>query len=358
MKTNIWGYGISIPYHRLAPKAINQVWGNVPAPVVDGLGVLARGVVNSDEDTLTLALEAATRALDMSGLERDQVGALILGTQTSPYLTRPGAALLVEGLGIPKQTFAADLQFSSKSGTSALLAAVGYVQAGMAKAAIAIGADTLSPHVSPGDSAEYTAGSGAAAVVVAGPGGLASVQASASYTSDLPDWFRLDGERYIRTGGAAMTNTDVGMRKHTLGAWQALQTQADLEPTSFEYLVSQQTDPKKSFDVAKTLGFAKEQVMAGMVVDNLGDCGAASPLLGLAQVLDQAKAGEKIALVAYGAGAGSDALILETTQKIDGVTTRPSVQEAILRNHMVDYATYIKMERKYHTHQRKVSTFD
>ena len=35
-----------------------------------------------------------------------------------------------------------------------------------------------------------------------------------------------------------------------------------------------------------------------------------------------------------------------------------SISQMISRKKMVDYPTYIKMERKYDTHERKVSTFD
>jgi hydroxymethylglutaryl-CoA synthase len=231
-----------------------------------------------------------------------------------------------------------------------------YVKAGMAQAAIVVGADTLSPHVSPGDSAEYTAGSGAAAVVLSGPGGLASILASSSCTSDTPDWFRLDGERYIRTGGAAMVNTGVGMRNHMLGAWTGLASPISADPAVLQYLVTQQSNPKSSFQMAKDLGFSPEQVQPGIISDRLGDCGSAAPFLGLAQVLDQAKGGVKIALVSYGAGAGSDAFLIETADKVEDSSAE--LEAAISRKTNVDYATYIKLERKYHTHERKVSTFD
>jgi hydroxymethylglutaryl-CoA synthase len=356
MNVDIWGYGISVPYHRVKPEAIHEVWKNTPFAAVARLGVKERSVLGADEDTLTLALDAATQALTVSGLPREQIGALILGSQTAPYLTRPGAAFLVDGLGLPQQTFAADLQFSSKSGTSALLMGLAYVKAGMARAAIVVGADTLGPHVSPGDSSEYTAGSGAAAVVISGPGGLATILASSSCTSDTPDWFRLDGERYIRTGGAAMVNTGVGMRNHMLSAWNSLASAIGTDPTQLQYLVTQQSDPKSSLGMAKALGFSEEQVQPGIFSDRLGDCGSAAPFLGLVRVLDQAESGAKIALVSYGAGAGSDAFLFETTDKVEGCSAQ--LEKSISRKTTVDYATYIKLERKYLTHERKVSTFD
>lgn len=364
MEVGIWGYGVSIPSRRIAVETINHVWQNIPLETVKRLNVKERTVLGPDEDTVTLAADAAFGALTMSEMQREQVGALFFGTQTSPYLTRPAAAILVDALGLDGNVFAADVQFSGKSGVSALLMAVAYVRAGMAEAAIAIGADTLSSHVSPGDSLEYTAAAGAGAVVVSSGAGLATVEAHGSYTSDTPDRFRLDGERYIRTGGSAMTNSSVGMRKHVARAWQALITEETAKSgqpcgaDDFKYLVIQQLDGRGPFDIGRTLGFTKEQIVPGIVVDRVGDCGAATPLISLARVLDQALPDERVAVVSYGFGAGSDVVTLRTSPSVSRVGRKRIVDALIQKRVVIDYANYIKLERKYHTHERKVGTFD
>jgi 3-hydroxy-3-methylglutaryl CoA synthase len=358
MDVGIWGYGVSVPLRRIAIEQIHNVWQNVPLPAVKARGVKERVVLGADEDTVTLAVDAATKALRMSGLGQEKIGALILGTQTSPYLTRPSASILVEAIGLRNDVFAADIQFSGKSGTSALLLALAYVSSGMAEAAIAVGADTLSPHVSPGDSQEYTASSGAGALVIGKGEGIVKVEASASYTTDTPDYFRLDGERYIRTGGAAMTNTDVGMENNVTGAWESLNRLQAYSPDSFKYLVIQQDDGRVPFRIGQKLGFSKDQISPGIIADQLGDCGSASTLISLAKVINEAGSAEKIAVLSYGPGAGSDALVLRTTEEIGRTKREAHVTDIISRKTMVDYATYIKMERKYYTHERKVTTFD
>ena len=222
MTAGIWGYGVSIPRHRIAVEEINRVWKNLPFEAAKARKVRERAVLGPDEDTVTLSTDAAVKAIAMSGLDRGRIGALLLGTQTSPYHTRPAASILVDAIGLRNDVFAADIQFSGKSGTSALLMALAWVEGGLAEMAIAIGADTLSYHVSPGDSQEYVASSGACAVIVGRGPGLAEIEAAASYMTDTPDYFRLDGERYIRTGGTAMTATGVGIQEHVLGAWERL----------------------------------------------------------------------------------------------------------------------------------------
>lgn len=358
MECGIWGYGVSIPLRRITIEQIHDVWQNVPMPAIKARGVKERAVLGPDEDTVTLAADAGSKALSMGRVGKEKVGALILGTQTSPYLTRPAASILVEAIGLRNDVFAADVQFSGKSGTSAFLLALAYVNSGMAEAAIAIGADSVSSHVSPGDSQEYVASSGAGAVLIGKGDGIAKIEASASYTTETPDYFRLDGERYIRTGGAAMTNTDVGIESHVRGAWESVNHVQALSPNSFKYLVIQQTDAKVPYRIGERIGFSKEQISPGIIADWLGDCGSASTMISLAKVMDEAGSDEQIALLSYGSGAGSDALLLRTTADIEKIETKPHVDEIISKKTMVDYGAYIKMERKYYTHERKVSTFD
>lgn len=139
MSAYILGYGVSIPLARISLKVIHQAWQNIPWVAVEARGVREHTVLGPDEDTISLAANAATSALKRSRVEKEFIGALFLGTQTSPYLTRPSATVVAEMLGLKKEVFAVDLQFSGKSGSAALLNAVAWVQAGMTDAALAMG---------------------------------------------------------------------------------------------------------------------------------------------------------------------------------------------------------------------------
>ncbi len=355
MSAYISGYGVSIPLARISVKDIHQAWQNIPWVAVEARGVREHTVLGPDEDTITLAADAATSALKRSGVKKESIGALFLGTQTSPYLTRPSATIVAEMLGLKREVFAVDLQFSGKSGSAALLNSMAWVLAGMTEAALAIGADTLSYHVAPGDTKEYTAASAGAAVVVTAQPGPVELGECAYYSSDTPDGFRLDGDRFIRTGGASMNNTDVGLPLHVSSAWEILQKRADLKPTDVDFVVMPQVDGRSGAGVARRLGFSKEKIEPADIASSLGDCGAASSLLALAAVFDQVKKGQKVVLLSYGMGAGSDALVLKVREEF---SPGPKVKEMMARKKMVDYPTYIKLERKYHTTERRFSTFD
>jgi len=82
------------------------------------------------------------------------------------------------------------------------VAAIGFVGSGMANYALAIGMDTAQGR--PGDALEYTAGAGGAAYLL-GPAedSLAVIDATYSYVTDTPDFWRRPMPSTPSTGSAS-----------------------------------------------------------------------------------------------------------------------------------------------------------
>ncbi len=69
--------------------------------------------------------------------------------------------------------------------------------------------------------------------------------------------------------------------------------------------------------------------------------------LGLTAVLDEAKPGDRILLVSFGSGAGSDAFSIRVTDNITERQSRaPKTQDYIARRTQIDYATYARFRGK------------
>lgn len=339
-----------MPRRRIRVDEIAGVWQNLsPGLQQDKLLITERAVLGPDEDTNTLAVAAAQDALGRIDLPRAAVHALYLGTCTNPYDSRPSATLIAEALGLRPELMAADVQFSGKSGTAAIQISMALVSAGMADTALAIGADTINRHVAPGELYEATASAGAAAFVISSTDLVAEIEASASISSDLSDFFRLEGERYIKCAmGLGATTWEVGYSDHIRRAVEALMAKLGASPKDYAYAVFQQPYGSTPYGVARALGFERDQVAPAVIADRIGDCGAASSLLALAHVFDKAKGDERVLLASYGFGAGSDAFSLRILPRIREINGKAASVESLLNDKiMTDYATAIKFEYKY-----------
>jgi hydroxymethylglutaryl-CoA synthase len=98
---------------------------------------------------------------------------------------------------------------------------------------------------------------------------------------------------------------------------------------------------------AKLLGIDKEKLKHSLIVSEIGNTYSGSAMMGLARILDIAKPGSKIFMVAYGSGAGSDAFSITVEDAIEERRGQvPTVDDYVERKTYVDYATYAKFRRK------------
>ena len=349
MKSGVVAYGAAVPYRRVDVRAILDVWGNSSLEVLERLQLNERAVLFFDEDTTTLAIEAARNALQRGGVAGRDLGAVYLGTGTNAWASNPSSTVVAEALGAGPGLICCDLQFSGKSGTSAIQALLGLTESGLVQRGIAIGSDTLNRHVAPGELYEYTASAGAVAFVIGTEDVAARVIGMHSHMSSLNDWFRTEGERFIRTSSSSIPDLlRIGLAEHIVPAVQALNEKLGLAPHDYAHAVFQQPYGFVPFMLGEALGLKPDQVALGALSRDIGDCGAASALLGLANVLDNAEPGDKVLLASYGFGAGSDAFALEVTGHIARHRGNgPTVHDLIAHKEMVSYATSVKFEHKF-----------
>lgn len=348
----IIGYGAHIPFTRIKAEEIHKAWRNVSLDRLKNvLMVEERAVLEPNEDTITLAVAAVRDALLQSGVPKERIDAIFLGTCTNPYDSRPSTTIVSEAIGTPAHFIGADVQFSGKSGTTAIQICLGLVKSGMAKVGLAIGSDTINRHTCPGRAYEYTASAGAAAFLIGNDDPLVEIVGCKSYATELADFFRVEGERYIQnigTGGEIFPAWHIGFVNHVAEASQALMSELAVKPKDYTYAVFQQPYGFAPFAIGERLGFTRQQVEPGVIAPMIGDCGAASSLLGLIAVLDKAKQGDKILLASYGFGAGSDALSMEVTAALEEKRPkRPFSRHLYEKKRLVDYATACRLEFKY-----------
>jgi hydroxymethylglutaryl-CoA synthase len=332
------GWGGYVPRPRVPARVIAAAWGKG-----DGgrLPVREKSVPALDEDTVTMAIEAARNALARAAVDPAEIRAVWVGTESKPYAVKPSGTVVAEAIGATPWVSAADLEFACKAGSEAVQAALAFVGSGMADHALAIGMDAAQGK--PGDHLEFTAAAGGAAFLV-GPAdaAVAVVEGSASYVSDTPDFFRRQHMRYPEHGHRF--TGEPSYFAHSRGASRGLLEALGRKPADYRWAVFHQPNPKFMRRIAAELGFEEAQIAPGAVVDRIGNTYSGASLLGLAAILDVAAAGDRIFFCSYGSGAGSDALSLRVTPRIEAArAAAPRVGDYLDRRHLIeDYGAYLR----------------
>ena len=311
----IKSFGAYVPRLRLQREAIGRanVWFD------PSLAALARGersICNWDEDTITMAVEAARDATDAAA--RQGIDALFLASTTLPFLDRQNAGIVAEALNLKGTLRTMDVAGSQRAGTGGLLSALDAARAGC-DSALVIASEHRRTRV--GSRMEMVSGDAAAALVVSNEPGLARLVAAHSCASDFVDHYRMDGvefdydweERWVR---------EEGYMKLVPAAVTALLEKAGLAAGDVAHFILPCAQRRVPPSVGKHLGLAAEAVVDNLL-DVCGQTGVAHPILMLAQTLERAAPGDRIVVVGF--GQGCDALLFEVTEAIGSTQPKRGV---------------------------------
>src|SRR3989454_311758 len=319
--------------------------GKERTPPQNGVqAIRAKTVPGPDEDVIRMSVGAARPAMTrVPWVKGTDVGAIYVGSESPPYAVKPSATIVAEAIEAAPIMTAADYEFACKAGTAAMQTCMGLTMSNMYRFGMAIGADTSQG--APGDALEYSASAGAAAFLIGTERPIATINHTVSYTTDTPDFWRREGQRYPSHGGRF--TGEPAYFKHVLACAELLSKKAGLKPADYDYAVFHQPNGKFPLRVGKQLGFNEKQIDTGLLVREIGNTYSGAIMVGLCAILDIAKAGQRVFAVGYGSGAGSDGVDITVTDidQIDrkaGRTMRSMVEDV----KVLDYATYAEYRKK------------
>jgi hydroxymethylglutaryl-CoA synthase len=174
---------------------------------------------------------------------------------------------------------------------------------------------------------------------------LAVIECAYSFVTDTPDFWRR-AEKKFPEHGQRFTG-EPGYFKHVTSAAQSMMDATHTTAADYTYAVFHQPNTKFPQRAASLLGFTPEQIAPGLLVSVIGNTYAGSALIGLSATLDVAKPGDRILMVSFGSGAGSDAFVIQVT---DAILPRRDkalkTSDYIARRTAIDYATYVRYRGK------------
>ncbi|MHB8916766.1 MAG: 3-oxoacyl-ACP synthase [Desulfocucumaceae bacterium] len=333
MGNSIISYGAYIPFLRITRDAYAGALGSCGADIKE------KAVMDIDEDTLTMAVEAARDAL--AGVDAAGIGVLALASSNFPYQEKFMAGTIVEALGLDPGVLTSHHACSALAGSEAFLAAMGMLSLTGRKYALVIITDA--PSAPAPEDADHGLGAAACAFVLArDEPGLEFEGVHAYCTEYMGLRYRLPGETEIR---------DIGVREYSSRALEevvkssvsGLLNNLDRSSGQYRYAVLPPAGIKAGMALAKKLGFGEDQVKDCMLFDRVGDTGSCAPFLGLCRSLEDTRPGEKVLVCAYGAGSGSHALSFSMAGHPPR-SERP-VSHLLEKKRHISYIQYLKLKR-------------
>ncbi|MFN8018768.1 MAG: OB-fold domain-containing protein [Acidimicrobiales bacterium] len=315
-------YGTYLPHRRLDRSTIAAVAGT-------GGGKGTRTVASYDEDTTTLGVEAARRALHST---QARPAALWFSTVAPAYVDKTNATAIHAALRLPADVIAADFGGAVRSGVAALRASL----AG-GPAALVVTSDVRTGL--PGSADEAAGGDAAAALLVGddadGPV-IAELIGAGTATDEFLDRWRTPGDDRSKQWEEKFGETRYVPL--ATAAFRAALADAGIDADRVDALIVAGTHGRACKAAAKKTG-----VDAAKVVDDLaatvGNPGAAQPALLLASALDGAAPGQVIVLLVLADGA--DALVLRTTDAISNFEPAATVADQAAGGAPLPYGKFL-----------------
>jgi 3-hydroxy-3-methylglutaryl CoA synthase/uncharacterized OB-fold protein len=324
----IVSYGAYVPYRRLKRSAIAEVLDVRP---MKG----ERAVAGFDEDSVSMAVEAARDALRGAPGAGSGVAALLFATTTPPYAEKLNAAVVGAALRLAPEIRASDLTGSVRAGLTAFLQAADTVRGGAPRALVAAGDCRLA---APEAKAEQSNGDGAVAFVLGSDAVIAEIEAAVSLTREFLDGWRLPAERFPHAWEERFALTQAYAPLLGAAVDGALR-KAGIVAGDLAAVALDSPNPRAVDGVLRRLGIAADRLADALSL-TVGATGSAHAGLMLANVLAAAKPGDRI-LVA-GAADGADAIVLRATDAIAGYAQPRSVGRLIESKAPVGYGAYLK----------------
>ncbi len=328
----IAAFGACIPRLRLARSTIGAAMGWANKALAAGRG--ERSICSWDEDSLTMAVEAARDALP-SMETRAGVGQVTFASTTHPFADRSNAAVLATALGLADGVHAQDAAGSQRAGTSALAQSLAACGAPGARPTLVVAADRRL--AKPGSDQEAAYGHGATAVLATPGDGLATLLAARHAAADFVDHYRASGEPFDYTLEERWTR-EAGWFELVPGTLRALFEDAGVAPADVHHAVI----PAPAATARRVAGLAglREAALADTLSERCGDTGCGHPLLMLGAVLERAAPGDYVLLVGFGQGV--DALLFRVTDSVRGFRPRRGVEACLaVRREETSYTRFL-----------------
>ncbi|MFD1803147.1 beta-ketoacyl-ACP synthase III [Mixta tenebrionis] len=307
MYSKIIGTGSYLPAQVRTNADLEKMVETTDEWIVTRTGIRERRIAAPDETVATMGFAAAGRALEMAGVDKNDIGLIIVAT-TSGSHAFPSSACMIQNMLEIKDCAAFDLAAACAGFTYALSVADQYIKNGAVKHALVVGADVLARTLDPDDRGTlilFGDGAGAAVLSASEEPGIISTHLHADgrygqlLTLPYQDRATQDRPAYLTMSGNEVFKVAVTELAHIVDETLAAN---NLERTQIDWLVPHQANLRIISATAKKLGMGMDKVV--VTLDRHGNTSAASVPAALDEAVrdGRIKPGQLVLLEAFGGG--------------------------------------------------------
>jgi 3-oxoacyl-[acyl-carrier-protein] synthase-3 len=304
------GTGGYLPATIRTNQDLSEMVDTTDSWIYERTGIKSRRIADEHETASSMAEIAARQAIEMAGIDAEQIDLIIVATGTPDRVYPSTACLVQERLGI-KHCVGFDIQAACSGSVFGLSIADQYIKTGFAKTVLVIGSEVCSRIVDWSDrSTCILFGDGAGAVLLSAsdqPGILAThIHSDGGYEDLLycPNPQAAAAHKQNEASVINMRGNEVfKVAVNTLGRIVDETLEANgLQHSDIDWLVPHQANTRIIAATAKKLGMSMEQVI--LTLETQGNTSSASVLLAFNQgVRDgRIKRGQTVLMEAFGAG--------------------------------------------------------
>jgi len=307
MFSKIMGTGSYLPEQIRTNADLEKMVDTSDEWIVTRTGIRERRVAAPDENVATMGFQAAQQAIDMAGIDKNDIGLIIVATTSSSHAFPSSACMIQQMLEI-KDCPAFDLAAACAGFTYALSVADQYIKNGAVKHALVIGADALTRTLDPTDRGTVILfGDGAGAVLLgqSDSAGIISTHLHADgnfgklLTLSYQDREHQDQPAYLTMAGNEVFKVAVTELAHIVEETLAAN---GIDRSELDWLVPHQANLRIISATAKKLHMGMDKVV--VTLDRHGNTSAASVPTALDEAVRDGRIqrGQLILLEAFGGG--------------------------------------------------------
>ncbi len=310
----ITGWGKYAPSGVLTNHDLEQMVETSDEWITSRTGIKERRIAGPDEPTSVISVRAAEAAMKVAGITAADIDLIIVATSSPDYLLPPVSSQIQDMLGAKCGAFT--LVAGCTGWVYGLATAQQFIQGGVYKTIVIIGAEEISKAIDYTDRATCVLfGDGAGAVVMQRsetPTGLLAFElgsdgSGAEYLMmpgcgavNPPSHAVIDArQHYIRMNGKEVFKFATRVLGRSLNKVLA---EAGLSPNDIDLFIPHQANGRIVEAAARLMGVPQDRFF--MNIDRYGNTSAASIPIALCEAIEQGrcKPGDTIAVVGFGAG--------------------------------------------------------